>query len=76
MNEKAAMSERASMQEKIGYGIGNVGFGALFALVSSYIMYYYTDVAGIGVAAAGLIMTVSRFVDAIDRKSTRLNSSH
>lgn len=65
MNEKAAMSERASMQEKIGYGIGNVGFGALFALVSSYIMYYYTDVAGIGVAAAGLIMTVSRFVDAI-----------
>ena len=58
-------TKKASVREKIGYGIGNVGFGALFALVSSYAMYYYTDVAGIGVAAAGIIMTVSRFVDAI-----------
>lgn len=59
------MNEKASMREKICYGVGNIGFGAVYALVSSYIMYYYTDVAAIGVLAAGTIMTAARVVDAI-----------
>src|SRR3712207_8286662 len=53
-----------------------------FTMVSSFLLIYYTDVAGIPAAAAGTVFLVvsvwGGFTDlfAGERKRTRLNSSH
>lgn len=52
------------LKEKISYGLGDFACNLFFTMFTSYIMYYYTDVAGIGLFAAGAIMAVSRVVDA------------
>lgn len=41
--------------------------GNLFYItLTSYIMYYYTDVFGISVAATGMILLIARIFDALD----------
>ncbi|WP_054957074.1 MFS transporter [Paenibacillus dakarensis] len=38
----------------------------LYCTLTSYIMYFYTDVFGISVAAAGMILLIARIIDALD----------
>ena len=56
---------KITMKEKISYGIGDLACNTLFTVISSYLMFFYTDIAGIGLAAVGTIMLVSRVVDAV-----------
>ena len=37
----------------------------MFQLITAYLMFFYTDVAGIGLGAISLIMLVARVVDAV-----------
>lgn len=55
---------KLSIKEKISYSFTDLGGNLLYVTISTYIMYFYTDVAGISVAAAGLILLIARFVDA------------
>ena len=48
---------------KIGYGSGDIAGNVVYAFLTSFMMPYLTDSVGL---AAGVV----------DRKSTRLNSSH
>lgn len=52
--------------DKIGYAFGDLGCGAFFAFVSSYLMLFYTDILGISAAAVGTLFVVARIWDAIN----------
>jgi glucuronide carrier protein len=63
-----------------GYGAGDLGFNLAFSLSTAFLLYYYTDVAGISAAAVGTMFLVVRLWDAfadlmagrlVDRTMTR-----
>jgi glycoside/pentoside/hexuronide:cation symporter, GPH family len=66
--------------EKIAYGMGDFASNLIFATVSTFLMYYYTDIYGLQAAAVGTLLFVARATDAlwdlylgtiIDRTKTR-----
>lgn len=57
-------TEKISLRETISYGIGDLACSMVFNFMASYLLYFYTDVAGITVAAAGTIMSTARLIDA------------
>lgn len=52
------------LKEKIGYGLGDLGFNFYWANISGFLLYFYTDVFGISAAAAGTMFLVTKIVDA------------
>lgn len=52
-------------KEKVSYGLGDLACNTMFTAISSFLMFFYTDIAGIGLAAVGTIMLVARIVDAV-----------
>ena len=69
--EKKSISSgdtKLSIREKLGYSATDMAGNLLYVTVSSYIMYFYTDVFGIpasGALGASVILLVARFADAI-----------
>jgi glycoside/pentoside/hexuronide:cation symporter, GPH family len=57
-------SQQLSFVNKIGYGIGETGLNFLVGGISSYLLFFYTDVFGITAGAAGMLMLIGRFWDA------------
>jgi glucuronide carrier protein len=64
----------------VGYGLGDFGCNLSFSLATSFLLYYYTDVAGLTAAAVGTMFFVVRLWDAfadliagrtVDRTMTR-----
>jgi len=51
--------------EVFRYGFGGFGVNLMYIMVSSYIIYYLTDIAGVSVAAAATMFLTSRIVDAL-----------
>lgn len=73
-------THRISIREKIGYGLGDTASNLYFQMFIIYLLFFYTDVFGIPAAAAGTMLMLSRFWDAVndplmgiiaDRTSTR-----
>ena len=50
--------------ERLGYGAGDAGFNLYWTTIASFLAAFYTDVFGIGAAAAGTMMLVTKLVDA------------
>lgn len=50
--------------QKAAYGIGAVGKDMVYALSSSYVMYYYQDIIGLQATFVGLILMIARIFDA------------
>lgn len=74
------MTRDVKKKEILCYGIGDFACNGCFAIVSSFLMYFYTDVAKMELAAVGMIILISRTADAvsclgmgslIDRTNTR-----
>src|SRR6188472_1049083 len=72
--------ERLPIKTVAGYGAGDFGFNLAFSLSTAFLLYYYTDVAGISAAAVGTMFLVVRLWDAfadllagrlVDRTMTR-----
>lgn len=61
---KGGILAKISLSEKIGYGIGDLGFNFYWANISAFLMIFYTDVFGISAAAAGTMMLITKIVDA------------
>ena len=64
----------------VGYALGDFGCNLAFTLGSTFLLYYYTDVAGLSAAAVGTMFFVVRLWDAfadliagraVDRTMTR-----
>lgn len=72
--------ERLPFKTVAGYGAGDFAFNLAFSLSTAFLLYYYTDVAGISAAAVGTMFLVVRLWDAfadllagriVDRTMTR-----
>lgn len=66
--------------EKIGFGLGDFACNLIYASLSSYLLFFYTNVFGLSAASASLLFLVVRFIDAfsdpiigfiIDKTDTR-----
>ncbi|MBL7238725.1 MFS transporter [Komagataeibacter rhaeticus] len=53
-----------SVKEKTAYGCGDAASNMMWGMTSSYLMYYYTDIYGLPLAAVSWILLVARVVDA------------
>lgn len=56
---------KLSRTEKIGFGLGDAGFNFYWAIIGSYLVFFYTDVFGISAAAAATMVTLTKIIDAI-----------
>lgn len=66
LDNAKAKSEKISVKEKIAFGLGDAGCAFAMTTVFQYLMYFYTDVFGIGIAAVGTLFLVARIWDAIN----------
>ena len=55
--------EKIHLKEKFSYGLGDVACNVVYALTTSLLIYFYTNVVGISAAMIGTIMLFSRFFD-------------
>lgn len=51
--------------ERFSYGCGDFGCNIIYTAMSAFLLFYYTDYAGVSVAAVGTIMLISRIFDGI-----------
>jgi len=56
----------AKASVRLGYAASDVAGQLVFAFVSFYLLYFYTDVCGIPAATAGTILLAARLIDALD----------
>ncbi|WP_175638590.1 MFS transporter [Metabacillus schmidteae] len=72
--------DQVSWKERISYGLADTASNLIFVMVSTYLLYFYTDVYGIGAGVVGTLFLIVRFLDAgtdllagyvIDRTSTK-----
>lgn len=52
------------IKDKLGYLFGDFGNDFTFILSSSFLLKFYTDVMGVSAAVVGIIMMLTRFIDA------------
>lgn len=55
----------AKVAERFSYGCGDFGCNIIYTAMSAFLLFYYTDYAGVSAAAVGTIMLVSRIFDGI-----------
>ncbi|MDO4175421.1 MAG: glycoside-pentoside-hexuronide (GPH):cation symporter [Eubacteriales bacterium] len=72
---------KTSLIEKIAYGMGDVACNVVFAITSSLLVYFYTNVVGVSAALVGTILLVSRLFDGISDLAMaqimdKVNSKH
>lgn len=64
MNEKRKLIP-ALLFERFCYGCGDFGCNIIYTAMSAFLLFYYTDYAGVSAAAVGTIMLISRAFDGI-----------
>lgn len=57
--------ESVKFKEKVGYATGDFACNLIYATVSSYLLFFYTDIFGISAATAGVMFLVVRIIDAV-----------
>ena len=61
--------EKLSFMTKLSYGLGEFACSVVWSLVSSYLLFFYTDVFGLAGAVIAILLLVARvwdcFVDPI-----------
>lgn len=61
--ENHTISDEPDKKEKFFYGFGTAGFAIMNPLLGSYLLFYYTDVIGIGASFVGTLLLFARFLD-------------
>ncbi len=56
---------KVSLKTSLSYASGNFGMNLFYMIISSYLLYFYTDVFGITAAAAGTLFLVTRIFDGV-----------
>lgn len=68
-------------RQRIGFGISDYACNLAYLLSNTYLLFYYTNCAGIDAGAAGFMLVITKFVDAftdymvgylIDRTDTKM----
>lgn len=55
--------EPIPVKERVAYGLGDLASNLAFTAASTFILFYYTDFAGIAPAAAGMIILLAKLFD-------------
>lgn len=55
----------SKVTERFAYGCGDFGCNIIYTAMSAFLLFYYTDYAGVSALAVGTIMMVSRIFDGI-----------
>lgn len=63
--QKTSISNKLPFLEKASYSFTDMAGNLLYVTISSYILYFYTDVFKLSVAGAGMILLLARVVDAV-----------
>ncbi|WP_130859394.1 MFS transporter [Gracilibacillus phocaeensis] len=63
MNTHTKGNEKISFKEKMGFGFGDLAVNFSWASLGMFIVYFYTDVIGLGAGIVGTIMLFSRVLD-------------
>ncbi|KKI93443.1 sodium:solute symporter [Bacillus sp. SA1-12] len=53
-------------KERISYGLSDTACNLVFQVIGTYLMFFYTDVFGLSIAAVGTLFLVARVIDALD----------
>lgn len=53
------------LSERLAYGFGDFGCNIIYTAMSAFLLFYYTDYAGVSAFAVGTIMMVSRLFDGV-----------
>lgn len=61
MKEKE-VKEHIPFLEKIGYSVGDLGFGFLMNMIGPYLMLFYTDIFGLNPVAVSTMFSVSTLI--------------
>lgn len=68
-------------KQRIGFGISDYACNLAYLMVNTYLLIFYTDVAGIAPAAAAFMFLITKFIDAgsdylvgalVDRTNTKM----
>ncbi len=59
-----AAQNKIGLREKLGYGVGDLASGLYVNFFSVFLFYYFADLAGIAPAAIGLMLLVTKLIDA------------
>lgn len=57
--------DKLSMGEKLSYSMGEVATCAMFALFTTLLVFFYTDVVGVSPATVGLIIAISQVFNGV-----------
>lgn len=57
--------DRLPWHRKITYGFTDMSGNLLYSIISSYMLYFFTNVFGLSVGIAGTLLLIGRFFDAI-----------
>ena len=58
------MNKKNLMRQRLGFGAADMASNFVWPMITTYLAVFYTDVAGIDAIAVGMIMLVSKFIDA------------
>lgn len=64
MNEKSKLTF-GKIAERFSYGCGDFGCNIIYTAMSAFLLFYYTDYAGVNAFAVGTIMMISRIFDGV-----------
>ncbi|MBZ6489558.1 MFS transporter [Priestia aryabhattai] len=56
--------ENIKFREKLSYGLGFFGLNSIQGMIMYFLVFFYTDVAGLPASIAGTILLVTRLIDA------------
>ncbi len=59
----AETSPRVGFPEKLSYGVGDLACNLVFGAIGYYMLFFYTDIAGIAAATVGTLLLVCRIVE-------------
>ena len=60
-----AAGQRVGFGEKLGYGVGDLASGLILNFFGVFLLYYFVDLGGLAPAAIGLMLLLTKLVDAI-----------
>lgn len=63
---QSAASDKLPLKQRVSYGMLDAAGNLLYCFATSYILYFYTDVVGIPIIAAGMILLLARIIDGVD----------
>ncbi|MBP1964972.1 MFS transporter [Paenibacillus aceris] len=56
---------KVRLSQIFSYGSGNMGLNLFFGAISTYLLYFYTDVAGLTTAAAGTLIFLVKLINLV-----------